>query len=77
MSKEEVSDYIVSLIKPLAPSVSCTYTTDDKGVLFEVSVPDDQKGLLLGRGGENIKAIRRIVSLVGFQAGMRASIKII
>ena len=77
MSKEELSDWIVDLIKPLAPSASCSFTMDDMGTLFTIAVADDEKGLLLGRGGENIRAYRKVVSLVGFKHGMRASIKVI
>src|SRR4051794_29788420 len=76
MTKEDIAVYLMSLIAPIAPGTTCEFVSDDMGTLFTVTVPADNKGRVIGRSGETIKAIRHIVGLVGFQVGIRASVKV-
>lgn len=77
MNKEAIADYIVTLIKPVAPEVSCAVQVDSLGTLFSVTIAEENKGRLIGKGGETAKAIRQIVSLVGYANGIKASVKIL
>jgi predicted RNA-binding protein YlqC (UPF0109 family) len=77
MTKEKIADYLISIVLPIAPAASCTVQQDDLGTLLKLSIPEENKGRVLGKGGETIKAIRHIVGLVGYANGIRTSIKVI
>ena len=46
------------------------------GVLLTVRLDDKDAGALIGRGGETIAAVRRIMKLVGIRANARINIKL-
>jgi hypothetical protein len=50
--------------------------TDDKGVLLVVYVDVSDRGKLIGRKGETIMAVRRIIKAVGFKEEANVSVKI-
>lgn len=77
MTKDDIRQYILDLLAPLAPGVECNFSSDEMGTLFTVIVPEgDDKGRVIGKKGETANAIRHIVTIVGFQANIRASVKI-
>lgn len=49
---------------------------DEMGVLLTVRLDDKDAGALIGRGGETIAAIRRIMKLVGIKENARINIKL-
>lgn len=77
MTPEQIGEYILSLIAPLSPSASCIHVTDNMGVLYTITVPDESKGKVIGRTGETINSIRHIVAIVGRDSNIRASVKVI
>ena len=76
LTKEQIADYIKNLIQPLAPQVAVEIKSDDLCTLFFIVVPEEDKGRIIGRSGETMRCIRHIVSLVGYQNSIRASVKV-
>ncbi len=63
MTKELVEYVVKQLVnKPDAASVSVT-KTDDK-TLIEISVDELDRGKVIGRSGQTIKALRMLVSAI-------------
>lgn len=74
-----ISDYLLSLIKPLVShpdTVKVNESQDQMGILLSVDVHKDDMGVLIGKAGETAKAIRLLVRIVGLKANARVSIKI-
>lgn len=51
-------------------------TNDEMGVLFTLSVAQEDMGKVIGRAGNTAKAIRGIIRAVGIKNGARVSLKI-
>lgn len=50
---------------------------DEKGVLIEVTLNRDHFGRVIGRGGETIEAIRRLLRALGMKNDARYNLKMI
>lgn len=77
--KESYVGLLKTILKELVSNpdgVKVEKTTDDLGVLLNVKVNDDDNGLIIGRQGQTIQAIRTIVSAVGKKCRARVNIKI-
>jgi predicted RNA-binding protein YlqC (UPF0109 family) len=52
-------------------------TIDEQGVLFQLSVPENQMGQILGKGGQTAKSLRQILRVFAACHGTgRLSLKI-
>jgi hypothetical protein len=56
--------------------VSVEKTTDERGVLLKVKIDKNDMGMVIGKGGKTIMAIRYLVSLTGIKDNARVSIKL-
>lgn len=50
---------------------------DELGTLFTIRVAEEDMGRLIGRGGQNISAIRTLVRVIGAREGERINIKVL
>lgn len=57
-------------------SLNITEIPDAEGITLEVEMADDDKGLVIGKEGRNIKAIRTILSILAKREGKLIRIKI-
>lgn len=69
-------EQIIKAITEKPESVAISRKVDEMGVLLTVRLDDQDAGALIGRGGETIAAIRRIMKLVGIKANARINIKL-
>ena len=69
-------EQIIKAIVEKPESVAISRKVDEMGVLLTVRLDDKDAGALIGRGGETIAAIRRIMKLVGIKANARINIKL-
>lgn len=49
---------------------------DENGITFEVTLPEEVSGKVIGRNGKNIKAIRDIVSILARREHKRVFIRV-
>lgn len=69
-------EQIIKAIVNKPDSVEIERKVDEMGVLLIVRLDDKDAGTLIGKGGETIAAIRRIMKLVGIKANARVNIKL-
>ncbi len=72
--------YLESIVKPLLAkpeALKIVKTTDDMGVLLTVEVALEDVAHLIGKEGQNITSIRRIINLYGMRNSAKISIKVI
>lgn len=69
-------EQIIKAIVEKPESVAISRKVDEMGVLLTVRLDDKDAGALIGRAGETIAAIRRIMKLVGIKANARINIKL-
>jgi predicted RNA-binding protein YlqC (UPF0109 family) len=53
------------------------YEEDDETVLLELSVPDDDRGKVIGRQGRTAKALRSVMKASGVKEGKRVLVEIV
>lgn len=76
MSKEFVELIVKGLVN-LPEQVLVERTVDDRGVLISIKVAKPDMGSLIGREGATIKAIRSLVSVVGYRHQEKVSVKVL
>ena len=69
---QEFLEYIVE--KP--EEIKISEGEDDKGPYFLVELSEEDKPLVIGKGGRNIRAIRQITSILARKEDKRIYIKI-
>ncbi|KKQ96896.1 MAG: hypothetical protein A3C27_00535 [Candidatus Levybacteria bacterium RIFCSPHIGHO2_02_FULL_39_36] len=45
-------------------------------VVFSVKIPKDQVGIVIGRGGKTINAIKNIIKIMAIKEGVRIDVQI-
>ena len=51
-------------------------TVDDRGVLYVITVDDNDIAKIIGKGGSIAQAIRLLLKVVGYKHNVKASMKI-
>jgi predicted RNA-binding protein YlqC (UPF0109 family) len=72
----EVLETIVKNLVNNPDAVKITRSLDELGVLLKIKVHPQDMGLLIGRRGEMIKAIKTIMRAIGIKNYARINIKI-
>ncbi len=74
-----MNEYLTSVVSPLLgkpENLVVTQTSDAMGILLTVTVDKDDMGHLIGKEGQNILSIRKIVGMYGMRNNAKISIKI-
>ena len=72
-------NFLESIIKTLASkpeAVKIIRTVDEMGVLYTVSVAQEDVPKIIGRGGETAQSIRNLLRVVAYDNKVRATMKI-
>ena len=69
-------EQIIKAIVDKPENVVIDRKVDEMGVLLTVRLDHKDAGALIGRGGETIAAIRRIMKLVGIRENARINVKL-
>lgn len=72
-------DFLKTIIKGLVrnnDAVSIERIVDNMGVLLLVSVAKEDMGLLIGREGATIKAVRLLLKSYGYKVQEKVSVKV-
>lgn len=74
-----MEEYLDAIVKPLLSNpeeLTIVKSTDDLGVLLAVSVSKDDMGHLIGKQGQNILSIRKLIGMYGMRHNAKIAIKI-
>jgi len=78
-NKLEDQEFIESVVKSLVNNpddVSTTREVDEMGVLVTLKVNPEDMGIIIGRGGQNARAIRTLVRVVGAKNNAHVNLRI-
>jgi len=79
MADSNYQDFVESLVKALVDhpeKVSTVKTVDERGVLLTLNIDPEDMGYVIGRQGQNARAIRTLLRLVGARNNARVTLKI-
>jgi predicted RNA-binding protein YlqC (UPF0109 family) len=75
---KELLNYILSKIVTDPAQINITEETNEYGeTVLNVALPEEERGIVIGKGGKNIESIRNIVSIIAKREGKKVRIKIL
>lgn len=82
MAEKEMSDqeYVESIVKPLVDhpgDVVTSRSLDERGILIQLTVNQEDMGKVIGREGRTAKSIRSLLRVFGARTDARINLKII
>lgn len=82
MAEKEMSDqeYVESIVKPLVDHPADVVTSrslDERGVLIQMTVNQEDMGKVIGREGRTAKSIRSLLRVFGAKTDSRINLKIV
>lgn len=76
-AEKEFLEFILSNLLNDKESIVITEQIDDLGLLFTVSVAEEDMGKLIGKGGQTIQSIRTILRMMGAKRQQRINLKVL
>ncbi|MFH0791636.1 MAG: KH domain-containing protein [bacterium] len=73
---KEVLETILKAIVTQPEKVEVKRTTDEMGVLLSVKLGEDDAGIVIGKAGRGIQAIRTVMNSVGRRSQARVNVKL-
>ncbi len=73
----ELADFIIKQLVSLPDEVSVEEETSQEGVTIFVKVAPDDMGIIIGKGGATIKAIRKILTIRAMADKVRVNLRLI
>lgn len=74
----ELLHYIIAQIVSDPKSVKIETVEEDKdNITFMLHLPEEERGVIIGKGGMNIRAIRNILSIIAKRENKRVYIKVV
>jgi hypothetical protein len=67
---------VVSMLVDHPKDLKISREVDERGVLLTVDVNPEDLGMLIGKQGRNISALRHLVRMVGFQSKAFVNVKL-
>lgn len=75
---KELLQYILSKIVTDPETIVITEEVNEfQENVLNVAIPEEERGIVIGKGGKNIQAIRNIISIIAKREGKKVRIKII
>jgi predicted RNA-binding protein YlqC (UPF0109 family) len=75
---KEVLHYILSRIVADPSQIEIIEDVNEEGEnVLNVKIPEEERGIVIGKGGKNIQSIRNIVSIIGKRENKKIRIKIL
>ncbi|MFB3738709.1 MAG: KH domain-containing protein [Candidatus Velamenicoccus archaeovorus] len=74
---KELLEFIARELVEDPDAVRVTETSDDRGLLLQLSVDREDMGKVIGRGGRTARAIRAVVKAAAVRDGVRAAVEIV
>lgn len=77
--RKRLADVMVTIVKEMTSSeeISVTYSSGDKTTVYNIHLPPQFRGKLIGSQGRTILALRNILSSMAGNHGFRAIIELV
>jgi len=79
MAKAKDQEFVDCVVKSLVnhpDDVTVERTVDEMGVLLTLKINPEDMGIIIGRQGQNARALRTLVKIVGAKNNARVNLKI-
>jgi predicted RNA-binding protein YlqC (UPF0109 family) len=77
MHKEvEFLQFVLENVVSDPEAIKIDRTEDELGTLLTVTVSKEDMGLVIGKGGNTVSALRSILRLVGLKQGQKVNLKV-
>lgn len=73
---QDFVEYVVKTIVNHPEDVSTERTVDERGVLLTLKINPEDMGIVIGREGQNARALRTLVKIIGAKNNARVNLKI-
>lgn len=73
---EDLLRYIITHIVSDPSTVEITSAEENGELVYYVSIPQEERGVVIGKEGRNIKSVRNLVSILAKKEGKRVFVKI-
>jgi len=73
---KELLEAILKALVTQPEKVQVAKSIDEMGVLLSVKLGEGDAGLVIGRGGKTIQAIRTIMTIIGMKTKARLNVKL-
>lgn len=77
MKETEFLQFIIENLVNKTEDIRIEQTEDELGILLTLSVAKDDMGMIIGKGGNTINAIRSILRLHGMKQDKRLNLKVL
>jgi predicted RNA-binding protein YlqC (UPF0109 family) len=76
---EQLLNYILGKIVKDPETIKITEELDETSgeIIFNISIPEEERGIIIGKKGKNIQSIRNIISIIARREDKRVRIKIL
>ena len=74
---KQLLTYILANIVEDPDTISIEEEMNGEEVVLKVSIPEEERGRVIGKNGTNIKAIRNIIGIIARRENKKVYIKII
>lgn len=76
MNAETFLKYVIDALVSDPKSVIIKQSKDEMGLLLSVDVASQDMGIVIGKAGETIKAVRHLIRVCGMKENLKFSIKV-
>ena len=73
---QEFVEYVVKCLVNNPDDVSTERTVDEMGVLLTLKINPEDMGIIIGRQGQNARALRTLLKVIGAKNNARVNLKI-
>lgn len=73
---QEFVEYVVKSLVNNPEDVSTERTVDEMGVLITLKINQEDMGIIIGRQGQNARALRTLTKIIGAKNNARVNLKI-
>ncbi len=73
---QEFVEYVVKSLVNHPEDVTSERTVDEMGVLITLKIHQEDMGIIIGRQGQNARALRTLVKIIGAKNNARVNLKI-
>jgi predicted RNA-binding protein YlqC (UPF0109 family) len=75
---KQLLELIITKALPEGTEFEITETSNDRGeIVFELKLPDEFKGKIIGKQGRNINAIRQVIGILARSQDQRVQVEVL
>lgn len=74
---KELLEFIISNSLPEGTTFDIRQSENEAGITFEIEIPEELRGKIIGKAGSNIKSIRDVLNILAYKHQKRVFLKLV